>query len=102
MVAGFFFLILGAILGAFLRLPAFMALSVLLLAVYGGTLRHNPIQDVGLDVLVGLLAIQCGYVLTIIAHLLLSSGRRSLHYHRGADEGHKRRRRSWMSTSRED
>jgi hypothetical protein len=78
MSAGFVFLIVGVVLGAFLRLPVFMGVAVLVVATYGWNFRHHPLETVGCAMLVGLLAIQCGYALMIVASLMFKAGRRRL------------------------
>jgi hypothetical protein len=81
------FLLLGALFGRFLRLPAFMLLVVLTLAAYGFAQRDDRLLDVGWDLLVALLALQCGYALMIIFQLLSSGGRRrASHNARGGSE----------------
>ena len=76
MVAGFLLLIIGVVFGACLRLPAFMEVAVVILVIYGWTLRHHSVEAVIYNLLIGLLAIQCGYALTIVGRLLLKVGTR--------------------------
>ncbi len=71
-------LIVGIGLGACLRLPAFMGATVFVVAAYGWASRHDPLEVILYDVLVGLVAIQCGYALTIVARLLFKSVSRRL------------------------
>jgi hypothetical protein len=81
------FLLLGALFGSFLRLPAFMLVVVLTLAGYGFAQRDGRLVDVGWDLLVALLALQCGYALIIIFQLLSSGGHRgAAHDARGGSE----------------
>lgn len=79
MLAGLSLLLIGAILGAFLRLPGFMAAAVFVLACYAFIARDQSLMALGYDLLIGLLAIQCGYVLAFLARLLLKDRRSQLH-----------------------
>jgi len=71
MLAGISLLILGALCGTILRVPAFLMLNALILAVCGWYLRHESVTQISLRLIIGLLAIQCGYASTILARLLL-------------------------------
>jgi hypothetical protein len=73
MLAASGFLLLGAVLGGALRLPAFMLVVLATLAGYAVLRRHSPIATLSLDVLVALLALQAGYALTIVARLALAA-----------------------------
>lgn len=73
MLAGLTFLAIGLVLGTFLRLPAFMMVAVAILAGYGWFLRHQAFQAIGLDMLVALVAIQCGYALILVGRLAVKA-----------------------------
>ena len=79
-------LLIGATLGAVLRLPAFMAAAVLILAGYGWSLRHHAVGTIAYELLVGLLAVECGYALTIVARLLVRSQVRRMGPRRTAED----------------
>lgn len=79
MLAGLSLLLIGAILGAFLRLPGFMAAAVFVLACYAFIARDQSLAALGYDMLIGLLAIQCGYALAFLGRLFLKDRRSQLH-----------------------
>ena len=64
-----------------------MLVVVLTLAGYGFAQRDGRLVDVGWDLLMALLALQCGYALIIIFQLLSSGGHRGAsHDARGGSE----------------
>lgn len=72
MLAGISLLILGGVCGTILRVPAFIALNAVILAIYGWALRREAAAQIAGKLVVALLAIQCGYALAILARLLFS------------------------------
>lgn len=78
MLAGLAFLVIGAVLGAFLRLPGFMAAAVFVLACYAFIAWDQSLAALGFDMLIGLLAIQIGYALAILGRLFLKDRRSNL------------------------
>ncbi|HEY1541575.1 MAG TPA: hypothetical protein VGG01_04120 [Xanthobacteraceae bacterium] len=70
MLTGVSLLVLGAVCGTILRVPAFIALNAVVLAIYGWVLRHEPAARIGTDLVIALLAIQGGYALTILGRAL--------------------------------
>jgi hypothetical protein len=62
---------LGALSGTLLRAPAFILLNLGILVIYGWNLRHAPVTQITTDLLIGFLAVQCGYAVTILGWLLV-------------------------------
>ena len=87
MLAGLSFLIIGAVFGAYLRLPAFMAAAVIVLACYAFIAPHESLAAFVYDMLIGLLAVQCGYALTFLARLFLKGAGRRSQLSGSADKG---------------
>lgn len=77
MLAGVSLLILGVVCGTILRVPAFIALTAVILAIYGWVLRHDSAARIGAGLVIALLALQCGYALTILGRLLFTRVRQS-------------------------
>lgn len=87
MLAGLSFLVIGAVLGVYLRLPGFMAAAVLVLACYAFIAPHDSLAAFGFDMLIVLLAVQCGYALAFLARLFLKGAGRRSQLSGSADKG---------------